>query len=170
MSAILTLGSELHTELMAHLLPPDCDQEQAAFLFAQMERDKRLVKFQVIEVEMLKSADFAAQEGDYLEMTDGTRARLIKHAHDLGACLVEMHSHLGQWPAAFSPSDRSGLMDTVPHMWWRLKGRPYLAIVVAQSGFDALLWLDNPRIPGPLTAIYAGKRLLRPTNNSLKGW
>ena len=124
----------------------------------------------VIEATKLAASDFAVQEGEYLEMADATRARLIKRAHDLGASLVEMHSHPGPWPAAFSPSDRMGLKETVPHMWWRLKGRPYLAIVVAPSDFDALLWLDNPHVPRPLDGVLAGKRLLRPTNKSLKGW
>ncbi len=51
-----------------------------------------------------------------------------------------------------------------------LKKRPYLAIVVARSGFDALVWLDNPKRPQQLDGILAGDRLLRPTNKSLGGW
>ena len=81
-----------------------------------------------------------------------------------------MHSHPYPVPAAFSIADRIGLMETVPQMWWRLKARPYFAIVVAPSGFDALVWLDNPEVPGPLEAIIAGEQRLLPTNRSLGGW
>jgi hypothetical protein len=42
--------------------------------------------------------------------------------------------------------------------------------VVAESGFDALLWLEKPRIPQALDGILAGDRQLKPTNNTLKGW
>jgi len=170
MRAILDLGRGLHEELMTHLLPPKCCQEQGAFLFVQAIRSDREITFDVIEVAKLGRRDFAVQAGDYLEMADEARAGLIKRAHDLNASLVEMHSHLGRWPAAFSPSDRMGLAETVPHMWWRLKKCPYVAIVVAKSGFDALLWLDDPTTPRGLEGIRAGDRFLRPTNNSLRGW
>ena len=170
MKTLLRFEDGLHEDLTAHLLPPEHHQEQAAFLFARTTRGEDEVVFDVMEAARLAPADFAYQEGDYLELADGTRASLIKRAHDLEASLVEMHSHIGPGPAAFSPSDRMGLKETVPHMWWRLKKRPYLAIVVARSGFDALVWIDDPKIPRALDGLVAGARLLKPTNNSLKGW
>ena len=85
---------------------------------------------------------------DYFELTDEARIGLIKRAHVLQASLAEFHSHLSPWPAAFSLSDRMGLKETVPHMRWRLKRRPYLAVVVAPSGFDALVWSRDPKISG----------------------
>ena len=55
------------------------------------------------------------------------------------AALAELHSHPSLRLAAFSLSDRIGLKETVPHMRWRLKKHPYLAIVVAPSWFNALM-------------------------------
>ena len=83
-----------------------------------------------------------------------------------------MHSHPfpGIGAAAFSWSDRRGLTETVPHMRWRLKNKPYGAIVVAPEGFDALVWIDNPAVPLPLEGINVGGELLKPTNRSLGGW
>jgi hypothetical protein len=170
MKALLALDDGLYGDLMAHLLPPSDGREQAAFLFARPSSTEGQIVFEVVEAAPLGAGDFGAQNGYYLELTDTTRAKLIKRAHDLGASLVEMHSHLGSWPAAFSPSDRAGLKDTVQHMWWRLRKRPYIALVVATAGFDALLWLDNPRTPRQLDGLLTGDRLLRPTNNSLRGW
>jgi hypothetical protein len=53
-------------------------------------------------------------------------------------------------------------------MWWRLNKRPYAAIVVAPSGFDALLWLDNPISPRRLDGIAADSMILRPTNITIR--
>lgn len=170
MKALLKMPDGLLDELTVHLLPPDSEREEAAFLFVAPTRSEDHISFEVVETAKLAPNEFASQLGDYLELSDDTRARLIKRAHDLQACLVEMHSHPGPFPAAFSYADRMGLKETVPHMWWRLKKRPYLAIVVAESGFDALLWLENPKVPQQLDGILADNRLLQPTNSSLTGW
>ncbi|OCK55072.1 Mov34/MPN/PAD-1 family protein [Bradyrhizobium sp. LMTR 3] len=170
MKAFLKLEHGALGDLMAHLLPSDSEEEQAAFLFARAVRSDHQVTFEVAETRKLGPGDFIVQQEDYLELADETRAKLIKRAHDLDTSLVELHSHPGPWPAGFSYADRLGLQETVPHMWWRLKKRPYLAIVVAKSGFDALLWLDNPKVPRPLDGIVEGSRVLKPTNFSLGDW
>ena len=46
-----------------------------------------------------------------------------------------------------------GLLETVPHMFWRLDNRPYVAIVVARSGFDALVWTRDAQKPVPLSGL-----------------
>lgn len=170
MKTLLKIRDADYGDVLAHLLPDSNKQEQAAFLFARADRGPVEMTLDVIETEKLGAGDFVAQKSDYLELTDETRARLIKRAHDLEASLVELHSHTGPWLAGFSLSDRIGLAETVPHMWWRLRKRPYLAIVVAKSGFDALLWLDNPKMPRALDGILAGSRIFKPTNLSLGGW
>ena len=170
MKAYLTIEGALYQSLIAHLLTPDSHHEQAAFLFAHSERNDPEVTFAVAGIRLLWPKDFASQENDYLEMADATRANLIKQAHDMTASLIEIHSHLGPWPAAFSLADRRGLKETVPHMWWRLNQRPYLALVVAESGFDALVWMDNPSVPQALDALVVNEQKLVPTNSSLWGW
>jgi hypothetical protein len=164
----LKLTSETYDQLIAHLLPADNSIEQAAFLFATLtEHTPQSVTLEVIEIATLAASDFDEQASDYLELSDRTRASLIKRAHDLGASLIESHSHPGSLVAAFSPSDLLGLKETVPHMWWRLHKRPYIAIVVAPTGFDALVWLESPEVPRALDSVVAGRRLLRPTNKTL---
>ena len=143
---ILKLDKDLQGRLWSHLLPKDTVQEQAAFLFCMTELADKGLTFVAVDQAFLGADDFVAQHKDYLELTDETRIRLIKRAHVLGASLAELHSHPGPWPAAFSLSDRMGLTETVPHMRWRLQKRPYLAVVVAPSGFDALVWSRDARI------------------------
>jgi hypothetical protein len=168
MKTELNLPAGAYEDLVAHLLPGDTQNEQAAFLFARARGTDRGVALDVIDSAKLAASDFAVQAPDYLELADPTRARLIKRAHDLDASLVEMHSHPGPWDAAFSPSDLRGLSETVPHMWWRLKGRPYAAIVIAPSGFDALVWLNGPSFPQELHSLTAGSQILVPTNITIR--
>lgn len=171
MKTILKFPNESgYDSLMAHLLPPSSNREQAAFLFATSERRHFETRFTVVESRMLGASDFTVQQGYYIELEDDVRAGLIKRAHDLGASLIELHSHLGPDPAQFSVSDRQGLGETVPHMFWRLKKRPYLALVVTERDFDALVWIDDPKIPRRLDTLVAGSRSLRPTNLSLGAW
>ena len=170
MKVYLEIEPSLYRGLRAHLLPGGNTREQAAFLFVQQSVRNGHVEFHVRDSHFAISKDFAAQHADYLELTDDARIRLIKTAYQLDASITELHSHPGPWPAAFSLADRAGLKETVPHMWWRLKNRPYVAVVVTNTEFDALVWLDNPRIPRRLDALLVGDAVLKPTNNSLRGW
>ncbi len=167
---ILKLDIDLQGRLWSHLLREDTMREQAAFLFCMTERAEHGLVFEAVDQAFLGPDDFAAQYTDYLELTDDSRIGLIKRAHVLGASLAEFHSHPGPWPAAFSLSDRMGLKETVPHMRWRLQKRPYLAVVVAPSGFDALVWSRDARIPEPLAGIDISGELMTPSNFSLRGW
>jgi hypothetical protein len=74
-------------------------------------------------------------------------ANFFKWAWDAGASLVEAHSHGDTVPACFSPSDLLGLDVWVPHLRWRLRGRPYAAIVTAGDTFDAIAWIDGADQP-----------------------
>jgi hypothetical protein len=170
MRIVLRLPEQAFPRLLDHLLPKNSLKEEAAFLFLKAERSDNRLLLDYQDEELLSPSDFAWQEGDYLELKSETRARLIKRAHDLGACLAEIHSHPGPWPAEFSLADRIGLRETVPHMFWRLADRPYVALVVARSGFDALVWVGDAQKPQPLSGLLSGDQLLHPTNLSLGDW
>lgn len=166
----LKLAVAERDRLWAHLLPETSLDEQAAFLFCKFSNSSDGLLLEAIDQKLLNTADFAAQRKDYIELTDQTRIDLIKRAHLTSTALAELHSHPGPWPAAFSRFDRHGFKETVPHMRWRLKQRPYLAIVVAPSGFDALIWPPGAARPEPLAGIKVGGATFEPTNNSLEGW
>lgn len=170
MNITLHFPAGVYEDLLAHLLPSNQRVEEAVFAFVQAKQLPGEVRLEFVEAEKLFPKDFAVQHKIYLELTDVTRRRLIKRAHDLKASIIEMHSHVGEWPAEFSSSDRAGLKETVPHMWWRLQKRPYGAIVVANDTFDALMWVANPEDPEKLHVLVAGTRTLRPTNNSIGDW
>ncbi len=102
----------------------------------------------------------------HFELTDEVRAEVIKKAHDLESSLVELHSHEEQLPVSFSSTDFMGFRDFVPHVFWRLKNRPYLAVVVSKTGCDGLVWLDSPEEHQQLDAISTEKILIKTTGFS----
>jgi hypothetical protein len=91
----------------------------------------------------------------HVSLSDATRAAMIQWAWSEDGCLIEVHSHGGWGPAAFSPFDIRQLEVWVPHLWWRLRGRPYAAIVTTTDDLDALAWVDSPVHPGQVSAIAA---------------
>jgi hypothetical protein len=164
--ALIRIGAAELDRLRRHLLrTPRC--EQGAFLFCRHSVSGAEHVFACEGWSPLERSDFEVQAGDYLELTDAARARIIKQAHDRGLCLVESHSHPGPYPAAFSWSDLTGLGEFVPHVRWRLRGRPYAALVFAQSGFDGLGWTEAGSAPQQVLAIETEKGRLAATGLTL---
>jgi len=150
----------------SHLLPRKHCVEEAAFLFVVGGESGSTLLCR--DVWLLEEADFAYQSSGHIEISDSTRARLIKRAHDTKTSIVEIHSHLGHWPACFSSSDLIGLRDWVPHVRWRLAGRVYAAVVVARRSFDGLVWQSER--PERIRSIrVAGRKALISTGLSLLG-
>lgn len=167
--ALLELPAVVYQGLQKHLLPLHSKTEQAAFVFARTETSAgNSIVFRFLDWLPLKADNFTAQHEAYLELRDEMRGSLIKRAHDLNTSLVEFHSHPGPYPAQFSPSDLAGFREFVPHVWWRLRGKPYAAVVVAPSGFDALAWLSSPQEPAVLNSIMVDSERLVPTGLTLR--
>ncbi len=165
-SVVLAVEPDMKRALWDHLLPGGKGQEQAAFAYANREDGASAHIYRCIEWIPVMPDGFASRSAYHFELADEVRAAVIKRAHDLGASLVEFHSHTGPWPAAFSASDLIGFREFVPHIWWRLKGRPYLAVVVTHAGFDAFAWLKAPQAPERLSAVWVGDQVLTPTGLS----
>lgn len=170
MKTILEIPAVPFRALCAHLLPERGLCEEAAFLFVDVVQGASERRMRSLGMRLLEPDDFLDRRPDYLEMTDETRALLIKEAHDRGASLVEFHSHVGMWPGEFSLSDIRGLKETVPNLWWRLKGRPYAAVVVSRSGIDALAWFASPNKPTTLDEIHVAAEVIRPAHSALEEW
>jgi hypothetical protein len=154
--------------LRAHLLA-SAPREQAAFVYFVSEGAPRETTLSARQVELLTERDFIIREEDYIEVTDEARQRMIRTAHGSQLGVVEFHSHPFDLPAEFSHADYAGLRDTVPHMLWRLKRRPYGAVVVGPSDFDGLVWQSDQSV-NQLDAIIDGSSELSPTRRSIRRW
>lgn len=163
---LLNLSEEVYTDVWAHLLLPKSLLEEVVFAYARVERNDKSVVFKIIEWDAVPPEGFVYHTEVGFELTDEVRGSVIKRAHDLEASLVEFHSHTGSWPAKFSPSDRYGFREFVPHVWWRLKRRPYAALVVTHSDFDGFAWVDGPDSRQRIDGIAVGAQIIQPTRLS----
>lgn len=167
---IIDIPKKAHRSVWAHLLPHRHKNEEVCFLHVRPLPEDENNRFVFVDWDLIPPEEFAFRSGYHIELEDEVRAKVIKHAHDLGTSLVEMHSHTGTKPAAFSPSDISGFAEFVPHVMWRLQGRPYFAIVVARGSFDGLAWLVNAKTPQRLDGIAVGSSLMSSTKLSSLRW
>ncbi len=155
----LAIEGALYGELLAHLAASE--DEQVAFLFTLPPREREPLR--AVEMYAVTAGEFADQSPYYLALSDDVRARVIGRASRRGGCLVEVHSHM-LGPAEFSPTDLLGFEEWVPHVRWRLAGRPYVALVFCGESFDALVWAGDGDRPGPLSELLVeGRGRLRPT-------
>jgi hypothetical protein len=166
-SVYLDLPVGLRERLWSHLLQSDV--EQVAFVFAAVADEGDDTVLTAKDHYLAEPGDFEVHSEFHVELTDEAQSRIVKHAWDTGTTPVELHSHPGDiWGAKFSPSDMYGFADFVPHCRWRLRGRPYLAIVVSPAGADALAWVDTLGRPVGLSAIRAaGMPIVVPTNQTI---
>jgi len=158
---LLNLPPDVREAIWQHLLPRRTRPlEEVAFIFARTEKTNDTTTFDFAEWYPVGRKGFLSRSGYHFELTDEARGGAIKRAHDLGASLVEAHSHIVPGVACFSQSDILGFREFVPHVWWRLRSRPYLALVVSRSGFDGLAWFDSPNIPQYLDGITSDGKFL----------
>jgi len=166
----LTIPGRRYAALMKHLLPHFPKAEEAAFVFCQARPSPGGTEFQFLEAHPVQRQEFSFRSLYGMELTDACRARVIKRAHDLNASLLEVHSHPRASLAEFSGSDLRGFAEFVPHVWWRLKNRPYAAIVVAPGGFDSLSWISGPQHADGVLDLLVGDEHLRPTGLTFEHW
>lgn len=165
----LHMSSHVYEALRRHLIGDAMldASEAAAFAFIRYLEHGDVHRLEVVDWMAIGAEGFEIESPIHIELTDETRAAVIRRAHELDAGLVEFHSHLGPWPAQFSFSDRAGLEEFVPHVRWRLPGRPYAAVVVTKSDFDALVWMGESDAPLALDHLDASGSVLIPTGRSL---
>ena len=163
--SVLRFTESIHGAVWDHLVRSGSRVEEAAFAYAVPTTEEAHL-FDIVDWFAVDPSGFESRSAYHLELTDETRARAIKHAHDLGASLVELHSHVDGEPARFSWSDLSGFREFVPHVWWRLKGKPYFAIVAVAKSFDGFSWRSSPDDTERLGAISVGALTLSPTHAS----
>ena len=164
--AFLHIHSDMYQNALEHLLEQSDDREAAGFMFVNSETQDDDSVFKAVEWFPVPEEGFLEVTDHHFALSDWVRADVIKRAHDLDASIAEFHSHLGPWPAEFSLTDQIGFQDFVPHVMWRLKGRPYLAVVVTPRDIDALVWMSDPKSPQHLDGIRAGDTIVRTTQLS----
>lgn len=138
MSVVIAAPSGLLADALEHLRS---GPEEAGFFLADF--DPSGTRFSLTAWRPMSLDDFEYRSDHHLTLRDEIRPEIIKWAWDNGACLVEAHSHDHDGVASFSPSDLSGFEQWVPHVRWRLRRRPYAAVVIDGDTIDALAWMEK---------------------------
>lgn len=146
--ATVRMSRDLHEQFRADLRGSD---EQVGFFLAVFDARDRA--FLVRDWRAIPARGFEIQSPYHVTLTDEAKSDVIRWAWDRALCLIEAHSHGELYPAELSPSDMWGLSEWVPHLSWRLQGRPYAALVVAGEEVDGLAWVDHPRDPEPILTL-----------------
>ena len=165
---ILHISTEMYEAVRSHVL--QSMQENAAFLFVEPRHKANGLHLKAMDLHCVPPKGLTEESGNYfLELTDEERSRVIVEATRRDAALVEVHSHpFTERGATFSYSDLRGFEEFVPHVWWRLRGKPYAAIVFSQRDCDALAWTRGPEEMEKLDKILVvGKGPIIPTGNTL---
>jgi hypothetical protein len=134
MGARIRIDSSMFRALERHI-----DQaELAAFMLADFDG----CDFAVVDMKPVALDGYSSRSGYHLELPDLARPQLIAWALANERCLIEIHSHGPGFPQ-FSGSDQLGFVDWVPHVRWRLQGRPYAALVRSGTEWDGLAWTGS---------------------------
>ncbi|MGI8559063.1 MAG: Mov34/MPN/PAD-1 family protein [Solirubrobacteraceae bacterium] len=145
----LSMAAATYEALVAHL--SSREEEQVAFLFTDPPAADTTLR--VTELYVVPREQFEIQSAYHVSLRDDVRGEVIRRAHELGGCLVEVHSHGGGPPVSFSVSDLLGFDEWVPHVRWRLHQRTYVALVFAEDAFDALVWDGDHNAPTALVQL-----------------
>ena len=129
--------------------------EQVGFFLADFAKDTS--EFTIAEWCLVGTEEASDDVGLlHVTLSDEVQAEVIQWAFATGRCLIEAHSHGPRWPAEFSSTDVLGLDEWVPHVRWRLRGRPYVALVTGGADFDGLAWVDASTDPVQVDRLVAG--------------
>jgi hypothetical protein len=141
--------------------------EEVGFLFAEHEQATR--NFRAHTWRLAEKHELASRSDRHLVLTDEARAAVIRLAWTTGMAVIEAHSHGPDGFVRFSGSDLAGFEEWVPHLRWRLRGRPYAAVVIAGDGVDALAWIDSATSPEAISSIgVTGDRPIVPTGETIE--
>lgn len=162
----LTVPTDINSRLLTYLEVP---VERMAFLIASPDEASQVWTV-VDELLLVDGVDYAYQGIHGMELADDVRPRVLTWANRPHVALVEVHSH-GQFsfPTSFSATDLDGLNEVVPQMLWRLRGRPYAALVLGRDDLDALSWCQPGQAASVPVSVTLGDRTLTPTGIALNG-
>lgn len=158
----ITMSTDYFERISDHLGRSGTEQVVFLVLSQTTAADSRV--FQVEDFYIVPQDGLVNESPFHVEVNGDTQAKVIKMAWDRRLALGEIHSHPGSASGtAFSPSDLDGFDEFVPHVWWRLRGSPYVALVFGDSDYDALAWIAGPNAPERVATLTVGARQYPPT-------
>src|SRR5579859_2501337 len=143
--------TELHRQMLA-VAPA----EAAAFLCAEPSDGSLVVHdFRVFSAREMNGG------ADALQLDDDVQATALAKIKRDGHTLVEVHTHPGSGSLVrFSPFDMQQLPSFARYVRLKMPGRGFGALVLGESGYEALLWSEQE--PRPITLRAVGELRAQP--------
>lgn len=159
MAVWLSLDPSLEETLLAHM---HAGAEHIAFMSGSYKAPDGV--FALNDLYIIPP-DEVLYEDTHVTVGDDHRQSVLEWATSRGDMLVEAHSHgsLGD-PVAFSDLDLRGFDSWVPHVRWRLGGRPYAALVFGSTTIDGLAWVGPS--PERVSRLESAGRIHKTTGRS----
>lgn len=162
----LTIPDVINSRLVRYL---DVPVERMAFLVASPDEAGEVWTV-LDDLYLTDCIDYVYQDVHGMELADEVRPRVLTWATRSNVALIEVHSHGHlSFQTTFSATDLDGLEQVVPQLLWRLRGRPYAALVLGGTDLDALCWskrVEDVTVP---VNVILGSRELTPTGLALHG-
>jgi hypothetical protein len=168
MRSELDVPAITYQKVLGHLFS-NMETEHAAFLYTHIATSESTLVLSVEDHFLVPRDAFVRRSAYHFELRDDIQRHIINGAHARECGLVEAHSHPFPAPACFSETDVLGLTDWVPHVRWRLAGRPYAAIVVAPGSFDGIVFSARDT-QAVLDTLIVGGIHMRPTGATINDW
>ena len=140
--------------------------EHVGFFLADWDPETR--RFLVQGWRRVADEEYETLTDFHVALTDELRASIIRQAWTEQRSLIELHSHGPSGRARFSPSDLHGFEDWVPHLWWRLRGCPYAALVATGESIDGLAWVSSSTEPEQVEHIVLGSHAIEASRATLE--
>ena len=121
--------TDLHCNTAAYTgLLTFLSSEMERFVFLHLSsREGHDDTWDIAQIQALDAdTDYETQSELHLVVSDAARRNAIRIAHQNNYALAE--------------ADMNSLSEAVPQLLWRLPGRPYIALVLTDSNFDALVF------------------------------
>lgn len=168
MKTILHCSLSAFESIRNHVLQNE--DEQAAFIFLEWVQTNGILNLNVKDHYLVQRHELVGDNSLHIDISDETLSRVIQKAAKENLALGEVHSHpFVKRNVRFSWSDMAGFEEFVPHVSWRLRQKPYVALVFGRNDFDALAWSSDPVAPVQLDSITIDRNtVLKPTNRTLK--
>ena len=144
------------------------DEEKVAFFYIENSENSNI--WSVNGIKFLEPVDYANQSLYGVELADHVRPQIISYALSSKKGIAEIHMHGGKFPAMFSGIDIDGLRSLAPHMLWRLRTMPYVALVLGSDDYDGLVWFDVKAGVQTIRALRIDSKNLMPTGLSRKAY
>ncbi len=154
----VSIPEKRYADIRKYLFPSKLSHEKVAFLFTKIENNQNNIHFDYTDWYPVRPSEYQSVSMYHIELIEAIRPLIIKKAFDTDTTIIEIHSHPYKIPAVFSTSDLIGFQEFVPHIRWRLKKKPYGALVLSLIDFDGLVWLDNTSNPDQLSELIIGEK------------